>query len=180
MNQGTFLSRWKMGKLRSWLPRWAPARALEQDDFSSNRHPALALCLSMSFFAKPVPTFAGHALAERCIRPLRAKTRSRLGRPYVSFPRLRTGRRKCLQPLGAHSTQADVSRARLGQCWRTHREDCPVVARWELGMSLHRQRKDATPAPYRRNRPFLCRSGEPRRGRIDRRLASPGELTNAP
>src|SRR6516162_4360387 len=29
---------------------------------SSNHHPALAVCLSMSFFAKPVPTFAGHAL----------------------------------------------------------------------------------------------------------------------
>ena len=37
-------------------------RQLERDDFSSNRHPALPLCLSMSFFAKPVPTFAGHAL----------------------------------------------------------------------------------------------------------------------
>jgi tripartite-type tricarboxylate transporter receptor subunit TctC len=35
----------------------------EQDDFSSNRHPALAFCLRMSFFAKPVPTFAGRALA---------------------------------------------------------------------------------------------------------------------
>src|SRR3974390_3237663 len=35
----------------------------ERGDFSSNRHPALPLCLSMSFFAKPVPTFAGHALA---------------------------------------------------------------------------------------------------------------------
>src|SRR5713226_5864975 len=42
---------------------------LERDDFSSNRHPALS-CLSMSFFAKPVPpsgqargqAFAGHAL----------------------------------------------------------------------------------------------------------------------
>jgi hypothetical protein len=34
----------------------------EQDDFSSNRHPALALCLRMSFFAKPLSTFAGHAL----------------------------------------------------------------------------------------------------------------------
>ena len=34
-------------------------RRLEQDDFSSNRHPALTLCLSMSFFAKPVPTFCG-------------------------------------------------------------------------------------------------------------------------
>src|SRR5216683_6492999 len=34
---------------------------LERDDFSSNRHPALS-CLSMSFFAKPAPTFAGHAL----------------------------------------------------------------------------------------------------------------------
>jgi hypothetical protein len=35
---------------------------LERDDFSSNRPPALRLCLSMPFFAKPVPTFAGHAL----------------------------------------------------------------------------------------------------------------------
>jgi general secretion pathway protein N len=34
----------------------------EQDDFSSNRHPALTFCLRMSLFAKPVPTFAGHAL----------------------------------------------------------------------------------------------------------------------
>jgi general secretion pathway protein N len=34
----------------------------EQDDFSSNRHPALTLCLRMSLFAKPVSTFAGHAL----------------------------------------------------------------------------------------------------------------------
>src|SRR6516165_3578443 len=40
-------------------------QTLERDDFSSNRHPALPLCLSMSFFAKPVPTFAGHALAYR-------------------------------------------------------------------------------------------------------------------
>ena len=32
---------------------------------SSNCHPALALCLSMSFFAKPVPTFAGHALTSK-------------------------------------------------------------------------------------------------------------------
>ena len=43
----------------------ARASRLEQDDFSSNRHPAPALCLSMSFFAKPVPTFAGHALTSK-------------------------------------------------------------------------------------------------------------------
>src|SRR5262249_56563399 len=30
--------------------------SLERDDFSSNRHPALALWLSMIFFRKPVPT----------------------------------------------------------------------------------------------------------------------------
>ena len=53
------------------LPHFVPAlgsrkdhrtATLERDDFSSNRHPALPLCLSMSFFARPVPTFAGHAL----------------------------------------------------------------------------------------------------------------------
>src|SRR5437588_652946 len=48
---------------------------LERDDFRSNRHPAvISFCLSMSFFTKPVPTFAGHALAIAlsalaCIRP---------------------------------------------------------------------------------------------------------------
>ena len=36
-------------------------RALEQDDFSANRHPALSFCLSMIFFGKPVPTFLDHA-----------------------------------------------------------------------------------------------------------------------
>ena len=36
---------------------------LDRDDFSSSRHPALALCLSMIFFRKPVPTFRDHALA---------------------------------------------------------------------------------------------------------------------
>ncbi|WP_207234675.1 hypothetical protein, partial [Bradyrhizobium sp. Leo170] len=35
---------------------------LERDDFSSNRHPTLALCLSMIFFGKPVSTFPDHAL----------------------------------------------------------------------------------------------------------------------
>jgi branched-chain amino acid transport system permease protein len=43
----------------------------DRDDFSSSRHPALALCLSMIFFRKPVPTphqvwgrlFRDHALA---------------------------------------------------------------------------------------------------------------------
>src|SRR5207248_8344596 len=38
------------------------AGGLEQDDFSSNRHPALYFCLSMIFFGKPVPTFPDHAL----------------------------------------------------------------------------------------------------------------------
>src|SRR6267142_1191511 len=37
--------------------------ALERDDFSSNRHPAVALCWSMIFFRKPVSTFRDHALA---------------------------------------------------------------------------------------------------------------------
>ena len=35
---------------------------LERDDFSSNHHPALPLCLSVIFFRKPVPTFWDHAL----------------------------------------------------------------------------------------------------------------------
>jgi hypothetical protein len=35
---------------------------LERDDVSSNHHPALAPCLSMIFFRKPVPTFRDHAL----------------------------------------------------------------------------------------------------------------------
>jgi hypothetical protein len=38
--------------------------------FSWNRHPALSLYLRMSFFAKPVPTFAGHALMNDRIRKL--------------------------------------------------------------------------------------------------------------
>jgi len=37
----------------------------ERDDFSSNHPPALAFCLSMIFFRKPVPTFRDHALASR-------------------------------------------------------------------------------------------------------------------
>jgi hypothetical protein len=48
---------------RRKLPVPIAPRVLEQDDFSSNRHPALSRCLSMSFFAKPVTTFAGHAVA---------------------------------------------------------------------------------------------------------------------
>jgi predicted acylesterase/phospholipase RssA len=36
--------------------------ALERDDFSSNRQPALASSWSMIFFRKPVSTFRDHAL----------------------------------------------------------------------------------------------------------------------
>src|SRR5262249_13614321 len=39
--------------------------SLVRDDFSLNHHPALALCLSMIFFRKPVPTFRDHALRKR-------------------------------------------------------------------------------------------------------------------
>jgi len=47
-------------------------RALEQDDFSANRHPALSFCLSMIFFGKPVPTFPDHALGPHpAIREIR-------------------------------------------------------------------------------------------------------------
>ncbi|MFH0302859.1 hypothetical protein AAFX91_38005, partial [Bradyrhizobium sp. 31Argb] len=42
-----------------FVPR---SSGLKRDDFSSNRHLALALCLSMIFFGKPVPTFPDHAL----------------------------------------------------------------------------------------------------------------------
>ena len=38
---------------------------LERDDFRMNRHSALAYCLSMIFFGKPVTTFPDHALANR-------------------------------------------------------------------------------------------------------------------
>ncbi len=47
---------------------------LERDDFRMNRHSALAYCLSMIFFGKPVPThrvvarghaFPDHVLANR-------------------------------------------------------------------------------------------------------------------
>ncbi len=37
---------------------------LERDDFSSNRHPALALLLEHDLFRKPVPTFRDHALKD--------------------------------------------------------------------------------------------------------------------
>jgi hypothetical protein len=36
--------------------------ALEQDDFSSKRHPALTFCLSMIFPENRIPTFPDHAL----------------------------------------------------------------------------------------------------------------------
>ena len=39
------------------------ASSLEQDDFSSNRHPALGPLIAHVLLAKPVPTFAGHALS---------------------------------------------------------------------------------------------------------------------
>ena len=39
-------------------------RELKRDDFSLNRHPALASCLSMIFFRKPLHTFRDHALSE--------------------------------------------------------------------------------------------------------------------
>src|SRR5437762_14012505 len=42
------------------------APALERDDFSSNRHPALSFCLSL--FGKPVPTFPDHALVAKRAR----------------------------------------------------------------------------------------------------------------
>ena len=44
-------------------------RTLERDDFSSNRHPAVCICLSMIFFGKPVPTFPDHALGALAQRP---------------------------------------------------------------------------------------------------------------
>src|SRR5437870_11292777 len=46
---------------------WAALRrfALERDDFSSNRHPALAYWWSMIFIRTPVSTFRDHALPAR-------------------------------------------------------------------------------------------------------------------
>jgi hypothetical protein len=43
-------------------PREVRVVALERDDFSSNRHPALTYSWSMIFFRKPVPAFRDHAL----------------------------------------------------------------------------------------------------------------------
>src|ERR1700722_1431350 len=43
---------------------------LERDDFSSNRHRALAYCWSMIFSRKPVPTFRDHAVAASCMAML--------------------------------------------------------------------------------------------------------------
>src|SRR3974390_3538952 len=37
---------------------------LKRDDFSSNRHPALAYCWSMIFFRRPVSTLRDHAVAK--------------------------------------------------------------------------------------------------------------------
>jgi hypothetical protein len=44
-------------------PQGGPRMRLKRDDFSPNRHPALAYCWSMIFFRKPVSTFRDHALA---------------------------------------------------------------------------------------------------------------------
>src|SRR5215207_10464356 len=44
------------------MPTMAPTAALERDDVSSSRHPALPLCSSMIFFRKPAATFRDHAL----------------------------------------------------------------------------------------------------------------------
>jgi hypothetical protein len=41
------------------------ATMLKRDDVSSNRHHALACCLSMIFSEKPVSTFRDHALERR-------------------------------------------------------------------------------------------------------------------
>jgi hypothetical protein len=38
-------------------PAHSPALALDRDDFSSNRHPALAFCLSMIFAESRFPLF---------------------------------------------------------------------------------------------------------------------------
>src|SRR5271166_4452827 len=46
--------------------------ALERDDFWSTRYPALAPCLSMISFRKPVPTFRDHALAILLLEGLHA------------------------------------------------------------------------------------------------------------
>src|SRR5262245_45964347 len=51
------------GAIYEYTPQRAARHApLKRDDFSSNRHPALAYCWSVIFSEKPVPTFPGHAL----------------------------------------------------------------------------------------------------------------------
>jgi hypothetical protein len=66
--------------------RWPGASiGLQRDDFSSNRHPALSLCLSMSFFAKPVPTFAGHAVGSRSKLAARMRSASSASMPIEAL-----------------------------------------------------------------------------------------------
>src|SRR5262249_22273807 len=51
------------GTIESPRQRWSALMpALEHDDFSSNRHPALTSSWNMIFFRKPVSTFRDHAL----------------------------------------------------------------------------------------------------------------------
>src|SRR5437588_4154772 len=54
-----------------------PARAhfgpLERDDFSSNRHPALAYLVEHDLFRKPVSTFRDHALFPDAVGTLRQR-----------------------------------------------------------------------------------------------------------
>src|SRR5438045_3962254 len=51
---------------------------LEQDDFSSNRHPALAYLVEHDLFRKPVSTFRDHALGAFSQRHSRHRQRAEL------------------------------------------------------------------------------------------------------
>src|SRR5262249_12565009 len=80
--------------------RFCRGAPLERDDFSSNRHPALAFWWSMIFFRKPVPTFRDHALAPASLRAgnpalmrdVAPSTRARLRREAYRAGRFETGR----------------------------------------------------------------------------------------
>src|SRR6516165_6612658 len=94
---------------------------LERDDFSSNRHPALALCLSMSFFAKPVPTFAGHAVGDAlplaiasCAGKIVRKRAVRRARVRLGSAGGRCGRLGNTSPKGRSATPALSRGSRVG------------------------------------------------------------------
>jgi hypothetical protein len=112
---------------------------LERDDFSSNRHPALACCWSMIFSEKPVPAFRDHALkppsperglASKLLRPKRGRvSRNAPGPTTADRPRIRVSCGITKRPRGSivgllldNSTKKSQTLNWLssGRCVRTH------------------------------------------------------------